>query len=355
LFLTIGLVLIAIFIGFFSIPYIPQGEEISVKNLSDSYLVGEDERIASRTEKIIIGISRQSTNSAAEIEEKELYNGLFFGKNRIIKHLSVRDVQRLKIKFDVESTNAYGNLVIKINGRIVKNQIFYEGSYEIIFDQNLSDEMNVEIFCTSSGWRLWAPTVYKLKNITLTSEGYIDNEKLFTFTLDDEYANFLESRLNFVLDENMGEMYIELNGHEVYSGAVNSLASFTLNRLHFQRGENRLLFKAKDDSKFDGKAFLNIIYKKKTEKIFATTFNISKSQYSNMKRGCISFDIISVKKSGGFVIKIGSYKEFDKAEERTYTFYFTKEDVVNGTNQVIIQSLDNAIFYIKNFEVKIER
>ena len=103
-----------------------------------------------------------------------------------------------------------------------------------------------------------------------------------------------------------------------------------------------------------------IFYTTSVENRVLYPFNVSKNQYIALGTGRIRFDVIDISRPGGFSLKIKynedtKMSEYATAEEKSYSFDFGKTNVGNGTNILVIESLDNSVFHIQDLEVTLPR
>ncbi|MFH0949304.1 MAG: hypothetical protein V1802_02345 [Candidatus Aenigmatarchaeota archaeon] len=320
-----------------------------------SQFVGMSSADRADTLKTEFKASDLADSKKIELGNKDVYNGLLSGKSSIVYRIG-GNINEMKISFSVNRTNSYAPLVIRINGKTAVEKILEPGRYEFSISEGLSDDMLVEIETMSSGIRLWAPSLYGLTDASITLFSTYQDTTDYKFSLGVEYDTFREGNIVLRLNQSIGILNLELNGKTIYSGAVRDMQTLTLKKSDMVRDNNVLLFKPGKDTKISGNAFINIFFVKNIETELITEFRISNAQYNSMKVGIISFDVPRVKKSGGFSVRVAetTYSDFDRAEEKSYTFYFSKQDVKEGTNSLIIKGLDDSGFYVKNIGVKVK-
>ena len=363
-FLVGGLAILALMLVLFGGPFSTETVEIGVvgkeisANLSGAALVGSENVDSLKPYYTDINTSYTKGAVVHEVDDKELFSGLLFGSNNIEYLLDEAGAESLTIKFDVVETNGYAPLIIKVNDNLVKEKTYVLGEYEIVVDKSLiQDTILVSIQAGSSGWKIWAPTVYKLSDIELVVKSYSQQNNEFVFTIsDDEYDMFRKGRIDLTLDDNIGSFVAELNNKVIYSGIVEDYESLEFNQSSIKKGENVLELRAGMNSLFTGEANLLIFYKSRRQNTIQQEFNLTEGEYKTMKRGRISFEVVSVIEDGGMSIKIESdgeelYSQYATVGEGRYNFDFESDDVEIGTNTMSIESIDDALFAIKDLEI----
>jgi hypothetical protein len=126
----------------------------------------------------------------------------------------------------VDDTNVYGPIIVSINDNVIYNEPALAGEHLIKFDKNILVDTENKIIITagSSGWRMWAPTVYKFE-AKISGETKDIEKKTTSFELDDVPD---ETRLKVYVDdrEGTGDLIIKINGYRVFKGKVNGFKDF---------------------------------------------------------------------------------------------------------------------------------
>ncbi len=364
MFLVAGLVIMAallvLFGGLGQIAYLgPIGiktGEILAYNITGASLVGPEDVDAHKKYDLDLNISYIKGTEIYPLESMELSNGLFFGSNSIKYNLKADGIDSITVSFRIVRTNSYAPLIVKINNEVVHEQVYYPGYASISIDEGLSDDMLIEIEAASSGWQIWAPTVYSIEDVELEVKSYLLNTNEFKFTLMEEYDNFDQGRIDIQLDENMGDLIVEMNNRIIYSDVVSNYKTIEFNKTRLRSGENILAVKAGVNSLFVGSASLLIFYKTEEVSRIETILNLTESQYNSFDQGKIRFTIVDLIEPGGVSAKImygdeAIYSEYKTASTGSYEFTFSKASVRQGENKIIIESIDDAVFLMKEFRV----
>ena len=328
-----------------------------VYNISGAVLIGPEDVDAHRQYDMDLNVSYIKGEEVYPLEGKELSNGLLFGSDSIKYHLEAEGVDSLTVNFKIVRTNSYATLNIKINDKIAHEKVYYPGYCSIsIGEAFLSEDMVIEIEAASSGWKIWAPNVYSLEDVELKVKSYLLNSNEFAFSLSEEYKNFEQGKVDLLLDENMGKLIAELNDKVIYSGVVSYYKTIEFNKTALKSGKNSLIIKADLNSLFSGKATLTVFYKTEEVSRVETVINLTKSEYNAFDEGKIEFSIVDSIKPGGVSVKIVSGEETLYSEYRTaalgdYEFSLGRDDVKEGTNTIIVESIDGAVFLMKELKV----
>lgn len=200
-------------------------------------------------------VAYASERQAIDVGGKELFNGVFFGSNELEQHVEAEGLESLSVQFTVVGTNNLGPLEIKVNGKTAARGDFAAGDYSIdIGRELLSDKMDIELKPSSSLWKIWAPNMYRLKNVKLETKSLFFGKKESMFLLGGELDDFGEARLEFVMDENIGMMKVEVNDRQVFSDFLKNQHSIELAKTDLKKGENRIEIIPEKNSRFSGVA-----------------------------------------------------------------------------------------------------
>lgn len=128
-----------------------------------------------------------------------------------------------RIDLVVTNTNLYGPFIIKVNGNVVYSNYSRVGSHTIHFPREyLEPENVVEFTAGSSGWRIWAPTVYIFRaNVSVDYYGKVKRD--FGFTLNyDQFESLKNADLvsNVTGYDGLGRPVYSVNNYEVYRGSA---------------------------------------------------------------------------------------------------------------------------------------
>ena len=162
-----------------------------------------------------INVSYGSDERTVGIEQKRLYNGVLFGSDKLELNIPVdlTNFVGAYIEFTVEKTNKYAPLLIKFNGYTLNESKFSEGTYKFILNSSWVKENNkIEFIPLSSSWKIWAPTVYDLKDVKFVYQTTYSHPTTAKFTVyDNEYDNLAnrDGRIILDLDEHKGVLNID--------------------------------------------------------------------------------------------------------------------------------------------------
>ncbi len=162
-----------------------------------------------------------------------------------------KDASEGVIKLKTWNSNYYGNFFININGENVYAGVPEIGDKTIIFDGNAFKADNaLEIEAESSGWKIWAPTVYIYD--ADFSVNYI-GKKTQSLTFDmtkKEFTNVNRARLLiFGTRDGPGDLSAKLNGREIYSGFTTVYTDFAIDSL--REGNNTLDLSTEKNTRYN--------------------------------------------------------------------------------------------------------
>ncbi len=213
--------------------------------------------IPSSTKTLVLGekfsVSYVSGEELIANLSGEISQGLFSSETKKINFNieDPTDISEGRIKLRVWNSNYYGDMIIEVNGEKI-----YEGTPEIgekivTFGGNILKHSNtLEVLAESSGWRIWAPTVY-IFDLNL-SVSYLGRRKQsFTFELSNlEVMNTNRARL-LVFGERRGtgDLIVRLNGIEIFRGFTNVYTDFPTDIL--KEGNNTLELSTEPNTAYD--------------------------------------------------------------------------------------------------------
>lgn len=343
---------------------------ISITSPSGATLVGKIERESWRVIKFDnINSTYYSGDVLKSLSDRRVYNGLLFGSNKIQFEVSIDKNETIGayLSFFVNNTNSYGSLIVKFNDVVINDKKLSLGEHVFFFNSSMLREKNkIEIYATSSSWKIWAPTVYELRNIKFVSQELFAKKSSYSFNIyDDEFANLKrDKRAEILLDlrERKGKLKIDINSKEVYNDEVErSLKTIYFDSSVLKREKNEIEFIAIDGT-FEGFAELKFYFNVFDEIRAEKSFEISQYAYSRLHRnpGKVFFVIEEVLSKGGVaVILKDSYgKEnvlaYDIAREGRYNYTFYSHQCSPGINKIIIKPIENAKFYVRDINVILE-
>ena len=127
-----------------------------------------------------------------------------------------------EIKLNIINANLYGPLLIGINGENVYADYPRVGRHVVDFGKDvLEPYTTLEVEAGSSGWRFWAPTIYKFD-----AEFYVHylgklTEKM-NFELDEDHFDddtYAELSIDISGSAGTGRLIVKANGFEIWRGS----------------------------------------------------------------------------------------------------------------------------------------
>jgi hypothetical protein len=183
----------------------------------------------------------------------EVSNGIFQKNDERIGFIAMNPdkVSEGLIDLKVSDTNFYGRMVISINGKDVYSDYPAVGETLISFDSNILQENNIlEVKAESSGWRIWAPTIYDFSlGVKLDYTG--KRSKSFIFELSSLETRYMTNArvVAFGNRTGIGNLIVTANEVVVANGATTLYQDFPTSVL--RTGNNTIEFSAEPNTTYD--------------------------------------------------------------------------------------------------------
>lgn len=314
-----------------------------------------------------INASYLSGNSGYTVPDKYLFNGLLFGGNslEISTDVDTSNVKGAYIKFDIDKTNGYGNLIIKINGNVITDKVLAIGTHTFIINGSMLSANNIiEAYPSSSFWRIWAPDVYYLKNFEFTIQSQYSKPSQIKFNVYGEEAGRLsydKGRVLLDLQDHKGILKMNLNGNEIFSNQTSGYQAVYFDQKNLRYGENVLDLYAVENSAFEGTASIIFYYYTTRQNEFSIDFDVPQWRYNtlNSSYGSMRFNVTKIMSSGGISVSIENSKGvktaqyYDTLKTKGYILLFNATQTSLGKNIVRIKPLDNSTFYVSNMSIEV--
>ena len=135
----------------------------------------------------------------------------------------------VNVGFFVYDSNLYGKLIIDSNGHEIYRDYSYPGWHTAFIKKDYLKSQNVlRVDSESSGWRIWAPTVYIFTaNVTGEYEGIMSRTFQFNLTNDEKNKATSGSLSIIGMGSGSGRIIAKLNGYEIYKGDVSASPTFS--------------------------------------------------------------------------------------------------------------------------------
>ncbi|MFB6076077.1 MAG: hypothetical protein ABEK17_02940 [Candidatus Aenigmatarchaeota archaeon] len=315
--------------------------------------------------------SRESERNLLKIGEFKVSRGLVSKSNKKRKfYLSseqLKNIQNAGLRAKISSTNQYGVLVIKLNGELIHEGLESEGELiEIPLDKSLLERENIiEISTTSSGWRLWAPSVYFISDFEIKSDILVKGTQSFTVSVPDwTYRNYNSARLVLSHVERMGEgrINVNFNGKNILNEKVSDYKIIDLNpeQINLKKEDNFIHFRTTDETEYRLKSSLLLNWNEVKTGNVGIDIDITEEDIESLP-GKIKFLVGDVYSDPGKlsleVINPDSEKHvlFDKgvSEGRMVRVDIQKEHLGIGKNEFIFSVGKNGGCKISDLEIGI--
>jgi hypothetical protein len=234
------IVLLLVFGG--SMFFSPVSRQGGIKSSSKTIVLGED--------LVVMYVEGQEnlTSFGGEVTQ-----GLFGNSEKKINFDvdNSKDASEGIIKLRLWNSNYYGNLFVNVNGEEVYRGAPQIGEKTIIFDGDiLKDTNTIEVQAESSGWKIWAPTVY-IFNADLSVNYLGRKTQSLSFDLTNlEITNVNRARLLvFGTRDGSGNLNARLNGREIFSGLTTVYTDFGIDTLRV--GNNTLELSTEKNTRYN--------------------------------------------------------------------------------------------------------
>lgn len=205
------------------------------------------------------------------VEKKELLDEVFEVSNGIllrkapykrmfeVEDYILENLDNATLSFVVENTNSYGGLYITLNNDTLLKKPVPLGKYTL--NINPIEENFLEFKACSSGWKIWAPTVYIISNLSIETDYSFKEIPRYEFFVSEYiYKNFYECEIYFDFIESDEEFNITLNNQTEYTGIPDSRVN-TRKLKNIKEGKNLISFSSAGEVKLEN-AKLKLFYYK---------------------------------------------------------------------------------------------
>ncbi len=208
-----------------------------------------------------------------------------------IPESTVSQLDSLSLSFDVLETNRYGPLKVELNGHEVVSEYLSPGDFRVTLPLEYirPGENSVRILAGSSGWRLWSPTYYVIKNVRIKEAITPEEERTFSFQLSEEELNSLDKVRIAIgsIDASLeGDLAIILNGERIVFEGIPGRATFSPTFSSGLRQNNTITFKLLEDGSYAMRNVKLVLFLLKGGRGgFSKEFHISEEDLALMREG----------------------------------------------------------------------
>jgi len=170
-------------------------------------------------------ISKERTVQATDLLESNLsvQNGFFFGSREYARKVEIdpyiaSNLNYATLNFKVDNTNNYGLLNVSIDNRTVFMENPLRGAYSVNFSK-LDKASVIYLKTESSGWRVWAPSMYEISNMSLDTIYTTKETPQYDFDVPHYvYGTFYKGEIKFDSIYPV-DLKVFMNGDPVFSKA----------------------------------------------------------------------------------------------------------------------------------------
>lgn len=213
---------------------------------------------------------------------------------------TIDELDSATILLTIDDSNYYGPLIVTVNNQEIWNEISEEDDLEIEIPLNvLQTENSIKISAGSSGWKIWAPTVYEISNLKVIEAIATDESRSFAFSVDEEdIEDFYLGRVyvGSMKPQIAGELTIILNNENVVYRGIPGTGAFMTTFASGIRRENSIEFKLLEEAYYEmGNVEVIIFTQANASSTFATGFQVGSADLAKLRdgsvRGVIELDI----------------------------------------------------------------
>ncbi|MBI4020483.1 MAG: hypothetical protein HY367_04065 [Candidatus Aenigmarchaeota archaeon] len=268
-------------------------------------------------------------------------------------------LDRVRIRFVVQDTNQYGDLVISWNGRKVLDDTIGKGLREVsIPKDSVRNANSLEIKAENPGLRFWASTAYQLQDLTVDVE--YGPERIVPVELSSRDLQALNRGVIsfFANAQENRTMRILFNGIKIYEKPPpqQDSAEFSLLTVPIVAGTNVITFSAPQGPIQLAEAKLEIFLS--TNQLTRTrSFNLTQEHIDQLNsgfKGKVRLTVDEVKRPGSIEVTINNNKvTIPSVAQGENTGEFPAAFVSIGENQVTFSGTGD--FVVSTAIIGIER
>jgi len=300
----------------------------------------------------------------------------------------VKSLADARVSFNVLSTNGYGILVLKLNGKVIWSGVPESGSRidsPLALEPGLLQEGEnvITILTTSSGWRVWAPAKYVISDFSIMEDYTKKASTAIPLNLTNEDVETamqdISGRLVATLystTPSMGKVRILVNNVSIWEGVPPSGSSYRIfadfSKTLTQLSESNLVvFSLEPSDGEDGNATGQGYFIDGIEVLVFRGENLTRHQVVDFElggsevqdlnegrlRGEVSFSVSRVMKSGNIslILRNGNaekvlFQTSPPGNDYNASVEFLGGDVVAGKNSLVFLSED-GMFEISKLRI----
>jgi len=233
------------------------------------------------------------------IDNFEVKNGILdykdYRKKFVLTDDELEKMSSPKLGGTVDDTNLYGRLEVQLNGeKVFSKYVEPKDSFEVFINKSLIKKDNeIVIAPESSGWRIWAPTVYIMKEVKLYSKFFGEVSQSFDFNVDEKESPVIFSRIILDIDDGNGTLIVKVNGETVFNDTPTSRQWIEFSGI-VKQGKNTVDFYSGEGGDFKiNNAQIIIFWKREASETLDYTLELTHSQCNSLP-GQIKFKIDKV-------------------------------------------------------------
>jgi hypothetical protein len=340
----------------------PKGDFVGTKEVEDSRHIAlniKPFQVSYITEK----------KSFIDLEDLVLENGLFTtNEYQRVFSLTEDELNKLSsaiLTGEVQDTNLYGRLLIGLNGETIYSGYVSSGDgFEVSLNRSMFQPRNEFLLTAeSSGWRLWAPTVYQVRNLQLKSDFTGEVSQKFDFHVKEEEIPVTLGRIILKFDEIKGDgrLFVSVNGERVFNGTPNLIQWIDFEDLAVE-GKNTVGMVSERGTEFTVRdAEVIVFWERDAKENLEMTINLDSFQYRQLP-GEIRFKIQKVFGTPTSLVATIENPDGERhslvvqgvlEEDKTIKVKLPEEYAGIGRNKVIFSVTGSGGYTISDFHVSL--
>ena len=342
----------------------PKGNFVGTKEVEDF------RHISLRTKPFKVSYITEK-KSFVETENLMIENGIFktIDYKRIFS-LTEDELSKLSsvtLIGEIDDTNLYGNLVIGLNGEEIYSEAVKSGeTFEVPLNRSLFQPRNsFLVTAESSGWRIWAPTVYVIKKLELKSDFMGEVSQSFDFHVSEDEVPVTLGRIILNFDEIKGDgnLIVRVNGETIFNDTPKIIQWIeTENVSVITEGKNTVEMVSDKDTEFTIRdAEIIIFWEREASEELEMTLELTSSQHSKLP-GEIRFKVEKIFGTPTSLVATVEDPDGHKhslvvqgilEEDKTIKINLPKDYTGVGRNRIVFSVTGSGGYTITDFHVSL--
>ncbi len=316
---------------------------------------------------------------AVDAGPDDIARGILTSQEREVSFNHESDDGPVTVYFKVEDTNGLGLLLLRLNGDLVWTGSPRAGEAMQVSLANKTGSFEagpnvLQFSSTSSGWKIWSPSIYTLSSISVRPDTLNATSQAFPFALSrDEVSAFVLGRVVFTITRASPDsaiLGIRINNATIWKGSPGAgtlpvVVDFSKS-LSGVSDDNTISFglEGEGDGLMEISSSEVIVFTSTSAKgTPAVSFTLSKDDIARMRagslKGALEFEISEISSPGPLqVALIGDRENIlyeADAKAGKVRLFFRDGQAVFGQNTLVFRSTGSGVFRVGDLAVRLER